>query len=90
MKRQMLDAKGQREWRANRLKEARTEGSGWVFFRNGDDKMKDPWCGLEIEIITAWKINGRWIYNAICTQPKQIRAGARVQKVRRVKYSELW
>jgi len=79
-------------YKKDRRNEAMRIGSEWVFFRRGDDNMKDPWSALEIRIVSAKRDDqSRMILEAECTQPELISETARpVLPRRRVEYSELW
>ena len=69
-----------------------TPGSLWVFFRAGDDALRDPWAARTIRIVRATRDKrGRMQLEAECIQLKTIHNNARkVPARRRVKYSELW
>ncbi len=88
-------------YRAMRRKRAQTLGSEWVYFRDGDKEMKDPWSGLEIRIVKVeFDRRGRVRYFAECTQKRLLIGNHpwvaapvhrdRFLKPRRVFYSELW
>lgn len=80
------------EFRDMRRKKATTPGSEWVFFRDGDDHLRDPWAALAIRIVSVGRNRrGRMLLKAECTQPHMIKKTARyVPALRQVKYSELW
>jgi len=83
-------------YRHRRLARAKRPGSKWIFFRDGDDTLVDPWSGLTIEIVKA-DDDG---YHARCTQPELIDwrkvlahpdfIDIEPDTVRVVQYSELW
>lgn len=72
------------EYKASRVASA-VAGSQWVFFRDGDDALRDPWAAREIEIVAVVKPGA--LFRCRCLQPP---ARAHVNRTRLVNYSELW
>lgn len=72
----------------SRRKLAMTPGSEWVFFRDGDDLLKDRWSSCAIRIFSAClDEKGEMVLMAERCLPKKVK-GIRIR--RRVYYSELW
>jgi len=78
-------------WKQQRVAKANKVGSEWIFFKEGDDDLRDPWSALVIRV-EAVLVPGE-LFRCRCLQPHMVPAGTSdlmTVGTREILYSELW